>query len=186
MVVAHELAHIVLGHRLDTKLAFNDEMFFSDEHTFQRLDFTRDPADEAAADKKAVELLKNSPYKDKLESAALFLKVLQARAPELKNLIRPHLGNGLANGDGNIRMAALLTQAPQLEMRRTDQLGALPLGGRIKLDPWSNRIELVKTKPVRITNAQEKMPFEVTPFFPYLTRLATPGAESVAQTGPPK
>ncbi len=38
----------------------------------------------------ALELLANSPYKDKLANAGLFLKALQERAPELKNLIRPH------------------------------------------------------------------------------------------------
>ncbi len=76
MVLAHELAHIVLGHRLDTQLAFNDRMFFPDEQSFQRLDFRRRPADEEAADAKALEMLKNSPYKDKLGSAGLFLKSL--------------------------------------------------------------------------------------------------------------
>ena len=39
MVLAHELSHIVLGHPFDTKLAFNDKLFFPDEESFQRLDF---------------------------------------------------------------------------------------------------------------------------------------------------
>src|SRR6202042_1746185 len=30
-VLAHELAHIVLGHPFDTKLAFNDKLFFPDQ-----------------------------------------------------------------------------------------------------------------------------------------------------------
>ena len=71
-------------------------------------------------------------------------------------------------------------------MRKTDQVAALPLGGRIRLDPWSDRIELLKTKPVVIMSAQEKMPFEVTPFFPYLTRLSTTAPEKVASTAPAK
>jgi hypothetical protein len=136
-----------------------------------------------AADNKAVELLANSPYKDKLATAGLFLRALQARAPELKNLIRPHLGNGLASSK-SIRMATLVNAAPQLEMRRTDQVAALPLGGRIKLDPWSNRIELIKTKPVTLNSPQEKMPFEVTPFFPYLSRLSGASPEKVALSTP--
>ena len=185
MVMAHELGHIVLGHRLDTKLAFNDRMFFPDQDTFERLDFGRNANDEDAADKKALELLTNSPYKDKLANAGLFLKALQERAPELKNLIRPHLGNGLANGK-SLRMSALLTSAPQLDVRRTDQIAALPLGGRVKLDPWSNRIELVKTKPVAILSPREKMPFEVTPFFPFLIRLPGVTPDKVALTAPLK
>jgi len=32
-----------------------------------------------------MELLASSPYKDKLASSALFLKALQARAPETKS-----------------------------------------------------------------------------------------------------
>ena len=185
MVLAHELSHIALGHKLDTKLAFNDRMFFPDEDTFERLDFQRSSADEAAADKKALELLNNSPYKDKLGNAGLFLKALQQRAPELKSLIRPHMGNSMGNGKA-VRMSALLSNAPQLEARRTDQIAALPLGGRVKVDPWSNRLELTKAKQVPLTSAQEKMPFEVTPFFPFLTRLSSGGPDKVAQSAPVK
>jgi len=183
MVLAHELSHIVLGHPFDTKLAFNDRLFFPDEDSFQRLDFKRRSSDEDAADAKALELLKNSPYKDKLGSAGLFLKALQQSAPELPNLIRPHLGNGMASNK-SIRMSVLLASAPELEPQRTDQIAALPLGGRIKLDPWTDQVELAKAKPVALASAREKMPFEITPFFPYLTRYPTPGSEKVALTAP--
>jgi hypothetical protein len=183
MVLAHELSHIILGHQFDTKLAFNDRMFFPDEESFQRLDFKRRTADEEAADTKALELLKNSPYKDKLGTAGLFLKELQERAPDLPNLIRPHLGNSFAEGKG-IRMSALLASAPQLDPKRTDQIAALPLGGRIKLDPWTDQVEMAKAKPVALTSAKEKMPFEITPFFPYLTRISAAGSEKVALTAP--
>lgn len=183
MVLAHEVSHIILGHNLDTKLAFNDRMFFPDEDSFQRLDFKRSSSDEGAADAKALELLKNSPYKDKLGNAGLFLKALQQSAPDLPNLIRPHLGNSLAS-DKSIRMSVLLASAPELDPQRTDQIAALPLGGRIKLDPWSDQVELAKAKPVALASAREKMPFEITPFFPYLTRLSTPGNEKVALTAP--
>jgi len=183
MVLSHELSHIVLGHRLDTKLAFNDKMFFPDEDSFQRLDFKRNGADEEAADTKALELLKNSPYKDKLGNAGLFLKALQLKAPDLPNLIRPHLGNSLAGGK-SLRMSSLLTSAPELDQKKLDQIAALPLGGRIKVDPWTDRVELSKAKPVALTSAREKMEFEITPFFPYLTRLSTGGTEKVALTAP--
>jgi len=183
MVMAHELSHIVLGHKFDTKLAFNDRMFFPDENSFQRLDFKRRPADEEAADTKAVELLKNSPYKDKLGTAGLFLTALHERSQSLPNLIRPHLGNGLAEGK-SLRMSALLASAPSIDPKRVDQIAALPLGGRIKLDPWSDQVELSKAKPVALTSAREKMPFEITPFFPYLTRLSVPGNEKVELTVP--
>lgn len=170
MVLSHELAHIALGHKLDTKLAFNDRMFFPDDETFDRFGFRHTTEEEDAADKRGLELLKNSPYKDKLNTAGLFLRVLQDRSAELRNLIRPHLGDTLANAK-DLRLAELVNAAPKLEMTRTDQVAALPLGGRVKVDPWSNRLELLKSKPVPLTSAREKMPFEVTPFYPFLTRI---------------
>ena len=182
MILTHELAHIVLGHRQNTKLAFNDRMFFPDERTFERMDFARDRSEEEAADKRAVELLNGSPYKDKLANAGLFLKAVRAEAPELKNLIRPHLGDSLLNGNAT-RMSSLMTSSPQFDPKKPDQIAALPLGGRVKVDPWNNQLELIKTKPVAITSAAEKMPFEVTPFFPFLTRL---GSSSSDKTAPEK
>jgi hypothetical protein len=181
MVLSHELAHIVLGHHMDTELAFNDKLLFPDQDSFQRLDFKRNANDEEAADAKAVELLKNSPYKDKLGDAGLFLKALQQKAPELPNLLRPRLGNSLMQGKGGTRMEALLEAAPALDEKRVDQIAALPLGGRVKVDPWSDQVELTKAKPVALTSAREKMEFEITPFFPFLTRLST-GGEKVALT----
>ena len=178
MVLAHELSHIVLGHPFDTKLAFNDKLFFPDEESFERLDFKQSAADEEAADTKALELLKNSPYKDKLGNAGLFLKALQQKGPDLPNLIRPHLGNSFAGGK-SIRMSPLLSAAPELDAKKLDQIAALPLGGRIKVDPWSDQVELSKAKPVALTSAREKMEFEITPFFPHLTRLSN-GPESAA------
>jgi hypothetical protein len=180
-VLAHELSHLVLGHYFDTKIAFNDRMFFPDQRTFRRLDFKRRPDDEAAADGKALELLKNSPYKDKLGSAGLFLRALQKRAPDLPNLIRPHLGDSLAGQ--SIRMAGLLAASPRLDEQSLDQIAALPLGGRIKLDPWTDQVELAKARPVTLALAREKMPFEVTPFFPYLTRLTNDHIDKEALLG---
>jgi hypothetical protein len=181
MVLAHELSHIVLGHHFDTKLAFNDKLFFPDEDSFKSFDFKHTPAEEQAADTKALELLKNSPYKDKLGNAGLFLEALRQKAPELQHLIRPHLGNSFAGGK-NVRMASLLASAPALDEKRLDQIAALPMGGRIRVDPWTDQAELSKAKPVALTSAREKMEFEITPVFPYLTRLSTGGTEKVALT----
>ena len=67
----------------------------------------------------------------------------------------------------------MFSGSPELAPRDVTQIAALPLGGRIKVDPYDNRVEISKNKPVAILSAREKMPFEVTPMFPYLTRLAT-------------
>ncbi|MFZ1917507.1 MAG: M48 family metalloprotease [Terriglobales bacterium] len=179
MVLSHELAHIVLGHNLGSMYAFNDRMLFSDEGTFANLGFKHIPEEETAADKKAIEMLKASPYAQKLDSAGLFVKALQARAPQLAALLQAHLGNSMAENGTITRMAALANGAPALEWNKLDQIAALPLGGRVKLNPWDNKVELIKAQPVAITSARDKMPFEVTPFFPRLARY-----NSVA-TAPP-
>jgi hypothetical protein len=172
-VLSHELAHIVLGHNLGSKYAFNDRMLFGDDSTYQNLGFKHIPEEEAAADKKALEFLKNSPYAQKLENVGLFLKELQLRSPQLGALLTTHLGNPLAEGGTVTRLSALETQGPALDNNKLDQIAALPLGGRVKINPWDDKAEMVKTAPVAITSARDKMPFEVTPFFPRLARFGT-------------
>jgi hypothetical protein len=175
-VLSHELGHIVLGHNLGSKYAFNDRMLFSDDSTYANFGFRHIAEEETAADKKAVELLNNSPYAQKLDNVGLFLKELQARAPHLNALLTTRLGNPLTSNGTLTRLSALATQGPALDMNKLDQVAALPLGGRVKINPWNDRAEMVKTTPVAITSARDKMPFEVTPFYPRLARF---GAQTV-------
>src|ERR1700723_1339799 len=187
-VLAHELAHIVLGHNLGSKYAFNDRMLFSDDSTYNNLGFKHIPEEEAAADKKAIELLNNSPYAQKLDNVGLFFKSLQAHAPQLNALLTPPLGNPLAENGTISRLAALATKGPALDNNKLDQVAALPLGGRVKIDPWDDKAEMVKTAPVAITSARDKMPFEVTPFYPRLARwgaATTPTATPTSAANSP-
>jgi peptidase M48-like protein len=191
-VLSHELAHIVLGHNLGSQYAFNDRMLFSDDSTYQNLGFRHIPEEEAAADKKALELLKNSPYAQKLDNVGLFLRILQQRAGSLNALLTTHLGNPLSSGGTVSRLSGLATQGPALDVNKLDQIAALPLGGRIKINPWDDKAEMVKTAPVAITSARDKMPFEVTPFYPRLARFgagtaqqgAAPTSAAAANTTP--
>jgi hypothetical protein len=189
MVLSHELAHIVLGHNLGSKFAFNDRMLFSDESTYQNFGFRHVPEEEIAADKKAVDMLKTSPYSQKLDTAGLFLKELAIRGSSLSALLTAHLGNNFTDSKGGVeRMAALMTSAPALDPNKLDQISALPLGGRVKLNAWDDKVELIKTAPVAIISARDKMPFEVTPFFPRLTRYGTnanPAAPTSAANASP-
>lgn len=172
MVLSHELAHIVLGHNLGSRYAFNDRLLFSDESTYQNLGFRHNPDEEAAAEKKSLELLKNSPYNQKLDTAELFLKQLQARSGALGALLTPHLGNSFVDQNGKlVRFAELLQSGPTLDMNKLNQIAALPLGGRVKMNPWDDRVEMIKSAPVAIVSARDKMPLEVTPFFPHLSRI---------------
>jgi hypothetical protein len=174
MVLSRELAHIILGHNFGSKYAFNDRMLFSDESTYKNLGFRHVPEEETAADEKAIELLKNSPYAGKLNTPGLFLREVAARGPALSALLTPHLGTGLTNRKGAIdRMVVLMNASPALDPRKLDQVAALPLGGRVKLNPWDDHVELMKTTAVGFTSARQKMPLEVTPFAPWLTRSGT-------------
>ena len=177
MVLAHELSHIILGHPVDTRYAFYDRMATPDENLLRSFDLKRTKPDEEAADAKAIELLKNSPYKDKLGNAGLFLRALAEEAPHLQKLLGAHLGNRMIERVHQLGMAELMQHAPKLERDRMDQIAALPLGARIKIDPWSNRVELLKPQPVALISPREKMPFEITPMMPYLARFEANGAE---------
>lgn len=172
MVLSDELAHVALAHPTNTQFAFQDETMFSDGDLLEHFRFARSPDEIATAGKKAVEILRNSPYKDKLSNAGLFLKELASRAPGCPNLIRANLGNRLADGSTLVRMGSLTADAPQLEEQKLDQIAALPLGSRVKLDPWTDAIVLIKAKPISLLSAREKLSFEIAPLSPHLTRLA--------------
>ena len=188
MMVSHELAHVVLGHRIDGQYAFFDRLLFDEKDTFRHFGFARTQAEEDAANAKANELLQNSPYKDQLATAKLFMNALESRQQDIPNLISPHLGDRVPVNMTVASAAAPAAQpaaaAPADPKKPTSTpVVALPLGGRVKMDPWSDKLEMLKSKPVGTVAEREKMPFEVTPFMLYLTRtvntnssMATPGS----------
>ena len=173
-ILAQELADIVVTKPSTDQWGFNDMTNVSTVEALARFSFRDTPSDVQMAGEKALELLKNSPYKDKLGNAALFLKQLDEEKKALPALINPRLGNG-------VYIDTQLTGAgPQLQPNKIDQISALPLGARLKLDPWNDEVELLKAKPVPLYSAREKMPFEVTPFLPFLTRYQQPGSGTSA------
>jgi len=182
MVLAHEMGHVLAGHRLDTRYAFSDQILLGDEEAMQQFVFQRYPQEEQEADEKAASLLANSPYKDQLAGAGLFLRALSARADTLPSLIRAHFGNRLAGKEQIVRMPKILAAAPELDPAALDQIAALPLGSRVKVDPWNASIELMKNNRVALLSAREKMPFLITPLMPHLARHATasPGDRGTA------
>jgi hypothetical protein len=185
-MVAHEVSHVVLGHRIDGQYAFFDRLLFDEKDTFRHFGFSRTQAEEDAANVKANELLKNSPYKDQLATAHLFLDALQNRQKDIPNLISPHLGDRVPVHMAIAAPAATSPQKPGDASAAADtktppanQIVALPLGGRIKMDPWGDKLEMLKSKPVGTVAEREKMPFEVTPFILYLTRETNSGSAVV-------
>jgi hypothetical protein len=180
MVLAHELGHVVLGHKLDTKYASNDRLLVADEQLLASLDLARDEQEEAAADAKALEFLRNSPYKDKLSSTGLFLRAAAAAAPGMPHLFGPQWRTGLAARQGAIRMAALMGGAPELQRTKIDQTAALPLGSRVQVNAWDGSITFPNRKAVALVDPSEKMPFRVTPQYPHLARYEEMNSPKVA------
>jgi len=169
-ILAHELGHVVLGHRMDTQFAFFNQMRFDEKETFRHFDFARPPEEEAAAKQKGIELLSNSPYKEQSGTAQLFLQALKNRSKEIPNLISPHLGDRVSTS-WTIVAAVSSTQPSDADAKPAGNvIAALPLGGRIKVDPWNDQLRMLKSKPAGTVAESEKVPFEVTPFVIYLTR----------------
>ena len=169
-VIAMELAHIAMGHHIDTRYAFNDRLMFPDTATFQRIDMNHSDLDNTTAAKRAMQYLGNSMYKDRLATAGLYYKQLSARAKELKALNSPRLGDSLLQSDGTPWLAALMHQAPAINWDDVGQTAALPLGSWLKTDPWDDTVHMLNARRYAPMNAREKMPFEVTPIFFKLQR----------------
>ena len=91
--------------------------------------------------------------------------------------------------DGTAWLEALQKKAPKLDMDKLDQIAALPLGSRLRVDSWDDKVYSLNAKPVPLLNARDKMPFEVTPVYFKLQRYdqaqaaqATPAAAPAARS----
>jgi len=178
-VLAHELAHVTLGHRMDTQFAFFNRTRFDERDTFHHFGFARNAEEEEAANQKGIALLKKSPYVDQSGTAQAFFLSLESRAKQIPNLISPHLGDRVPTNWTVAEVATTQNPAPQAASLKAPKAAsaALPLGGRIKVEPWNDQLTLLKTQAEGGMVAEyEKMAFEVAPFLVYLTRQQNPSA----------
>jgi hypothetical protein len=168
-MLAHELAHIILGHRgTDPQLATAVPPIVADDELLATIVPRYTLAEEGAADDLMIELLKNSPYKDKLSDAGLFLRAVSENAKKLTNLIPSHFADYTSNQGQLRRLSELIQKSPALSPERLDQVAALPLGARVVVDPWTGRVELISAANVPLAAAREKASMSVTPLVPYL------------------
>ena len=88
---------------------------------------------------------------------------------------------------------ACRSEAPKINWDDLTQVAALPLGSRLKTDPWDDKVHMLNAKLYAPMNARDKMPLEVTPVYFKLQRYedatanppAAPGAGSApAQSAP--
>jgi len=188
-VIAFELAHVALGHHIDTRYAFNDRLLFPDESSFQRIKMNHSDQDNIDAAKAASTYLAASMYKDKLPNASLYLAQLAERGKVLRQLNSPRLGDSLLKADGTPWMADLWKASAKLNQDDLTQIAAFPLGSWLKTDPWDDHEHMLMAKRYAPLNARDKMPFEVTPVFFNLQRYedaqkAAPVAPAAAAAAP--
>jgi len=183
-MLSFQLAHIILGHNIDTRHAFSSDLLFPDESTFQRIPMNHSNAENIDAGKKAVELYKNSIYGDKSGNAGLFLEQVVNVQHQIPSLLTPQLGDSLLQSSGQPWLTELQKGAPALQAGNLQQIAALPLGSRLKVDAWYGRVIQLHAAPEPLEKASDKMPFQVTPIFYKLTRYkatqasASPGVPS--------
>jgi len=163
-LLAFEVADAMMPKPAQDQYGFSDILRLTPTEALKKLSFVDNPEEARKNSEKAVELLKKSPYADKLANAGLFLLQLQSQKPALKQLISARLGNQV------YLTSQLLQSAPTLDPGSLRQMGALPMGSRIKINPWNDSVSLLKTQQMAPLSPREKIPFEVTPINLHLTR----------------
>src|SRR6185295_14947041 len=159
------------------QFAFFNRTRFDERDTFHHFGFARNAEEEEAANQKGIALLKKSPYVDQSGTAQAFFLSLESLAKQIPNLISPHLGDRVPTNWTVAEVAATQNPAPQAASLKAPKAAsaALPLGGRIKVEPWNDQLTLLKTQAEGGMVAEyEKMAFEVAPFLVYLTRQQNP------------
>lgn len=189
-VLSFQLAQIVLGHHIDTRYAFNDQLLFPDSATFQKINMHHSIADDEAAAKKAVELFNASVYASKSGEVGLYFEQLAARQKALTALLTPRLGDSLLRPDGTPWLSGLTHGAPRLNPNDLNQIAALPLNSHLRVDPWDDQVYQLNPKPTPLLSASDKMPFQVTPVYfrlqPYQPPAqAVPTGAPAGQNGAP-
>jgi hypothetical protein len=182
-VISVELAHIAMGHHIDTRYAFNDRLMFPDESSFRRINMNHSDHDNQEAAAKAQQYLDASMYKDQLTTAGLFWEQLADRGGVLKALNTPKLGDSLLKTDGTPWMTSLAHGAPKINWDDLSQIPALPLGSWLKTDPWDDRVHQLNAKFYAPLNPRDKMPLEVTPVYFRLQRYDEAQAAKAAAPG---
>ena len=140
-LIAHAMADAMLPKPNQDQYGFSDILRLSPAEVLRRLSFKEGKIEGVQNSEKAMEFLKKSPYASKLGNAGLFLEQLHSQAKALKQLISPQLGNEV------FFASQLLQIAPALAPDSKSQIAALPLGSRLKIDPWSAGVALMKPKP---------------------------------------
>jgi hypothetical protein len=185
-ILAFQIAHIILAHRLDTKYAFNDRLLFPTTSVFNRIPMHHTDADNAAAAKKAIELLSAKELEGGQQYFGLYLQQLQQRVKSLKALNEPMIGDGLTKSDNDqtFWLAAMMAKSPKLDMKDLKQQAAMPLSSFLRRDPWTDQVITLHAAYEPLLSPADKMPFEVEPVYIKLGYYKPP-ADAAPAAGAP-
>lgn len=177
-ILAFQIAHIILGHRLDTKYAFNDQLLFPSTSVFKRIPMHHTDADNEAAAKKAIELLNAKELAGGQQYFGLYLQQLHQLVQSLPALNEPLLGDGLVKSDkdSTFWMQALETKGPKLNVQDLKQQAAMPLSAFLRFNPWTDQVTVMHTAYEPLLSPADKMPFEVEPVYLKLSYFQAPEA----------
>ncbi len=166
-LLAFQLAHILSGHKLDTKYAFSDRLLFPDNSTFKRIPMHHTDADNTEAAKKTLELLNAKELVDGQKYFGLYLQQLAARVKALKALNEPIIGDGLVKSDtdSSFWLQAMVSKGAKLDNKDLKQEAAEPLSSYLRFDPWTDKLITLHTAFEPILSPSDKMPFEVSPVY---------------------
>jgi len=179
-MLAQEIADIMVTQATLDQWGFNDTTSVTVAEAMDHFSFKDSPEQLQLAGVKALEILKNSQYKDKLRNAGLFLKQLGADSKALPALINPHLGN-------RVYLAKeLMALAPNLDSAKNEETPALWIGSRVLLNPWTDEVQLMKDKPAPLFSSSERVAFEVSSFMPFLTRYGSSSPASATSFDDPR
>jgi hypothetical protein len=179
-ILAFQIAHIILAHRLDTKYAFNDRLLFPSSSVFTHIPMHHTDIDNAEAAKKAMELLSAKELEGGQQYFGLYLQQLQQRVKSLKALNEPMIGDGLVKSDQDpsFWMAAIMAKSPKLDMKDLKQQAAMPLSNFLRRDPWTDQVVVLHSTYEPLLAASDKMPFEVEPVYIKLAYYKTENQSS--------
>lgn len=189
-LLAFQIAHIILGHRLDTTFAFNDRLLFPNTSVFNRIPMRHTDEDNASAAEKAIELLSAKELEGGQQYFGLYLQQLQQRVKSLKALNEPLIGDALVKSDVNqtFWLAALMAKGPKLDMNDPKQEAAMPLSSFLRRDPWTDQVIMMHAAYEPQLSPIDKMPFEVEPVsikLSYDRRTGGPSAQSTIDVSDP-
>src|SRR6201987_585042 len=161
-VLAVELAHIQLGHRLDTRYAFSDRMMFANTQTYENIRLVHTPADDQAAAKLAQKYIAASLYADKIASISAYYSVLDDASRRLPELMHGYLADSLLAPDGQPWLHGWLPNVSLKAAYQVPEKAPLPLSSALRVDPENDQLHQILPR-IGPSSPAEVHPFEILP-----------------------